>query len=475
MKNKKILIISEYIAPVQAVASIRWTKFAKYLAKENGCEVTVLTNAKSYKRGVFQSKPYAKDPALEKDMRWFTTVEIPHSVGQAFSNVVFNLGRNALDALKSRSAGGAQRHAPDTPAQSGTLSGEKNHKLDAALTSSLPERIYELVDGWCGRALVRAGARARVEWDSFDVMISTYGPLWPHLLAADIKGAHCNVLWVADFRDPIVNSVRTDTPSNRRLAQEVTSRADLITAVSQGTLENLYLDGTCPSVVLVNGFDPDEVSVSGRQRSDCFLFVYTGTLYSDDTCRRDLSPLFMAIEEASRRGWLDLSRVRVEYAGTTSHLFQRFAREYPDVPTFDHGLLSRDEALALQDRASALVVASWNNSKQTGVLTGKVFEYLSRDVPIIGLCAGDIPGSDLRCLIEDCGAGMCYEEADRETYDELVSFVGGLYLQWSEKGLTYRDSRAAERVRRYSYPELAERLVSSMGSCRSPNESPLSS
>ena len=69
---------------------------------------------------------------------------------------------------------------------------------------------------------------------------------------------------------------------------------------------------------------------------------------------------------------------------------------------------------------------------------------------------------------------MCYEEADEETYDDLVSFVGGLYLQWSEKGLTHRDSRAAERVRRYSYPELAERLVSSMGSCRSPNESSLS-
>lgn len=465
-EKPRVLIISEYIAPVQAVASIRWTKFAKYLAKEHGCEVTVLTNAKSYKRGVFQSKPYAKDPALEKDMRWFTTVEIPYSLGQALPNAVFNLGRNVLDALKGRSAAGVQPAASASPTRREAAPAEKGSKLDATLTNSLPEKVFELVDGWCGRAIARAGARAKIEWDSFDVMVSTYGPLWPHLLAAHVKNAHDKLFWVADFRDPIVNSGRTDTAENRRLAGEVTERADLVTAVSKGTLDNLYLDPSKPATILMNGFDPEEVSASGRRRTNGFGFVYTGTLYSDDTCTRDLSPLFEAIEEASRKGEVDLADVRVEYAGTTSHLFQRFAREHPDVATVDHGLLPRDEALALQDGASALVVASWNNSRQTGVLTGKVFEYLSRDVPVVGLCAGDVPDSDLRHLIEDCGAGMCYEEADEGTHDELVSFVGALYRQWREEGLTRRGPEAGEKVRRYSYPELAKRLISSVGDQR---------
>ena len=463
MKNKKILIISEYVAPVQAVASIRWTKFAKYLARDHGYEVIVLTNKKSYKRGLFQSKPYAKDSALERDMQWFTTVEIPYSLGQALSNAVFNLGRNVLDALRSRSAASTQPAAPVLPTRREITPAEKSSKLDATLTNSLPEKVFELVDGRCGRSLARAGGRARVEWDSFDVMVSTYGPLWPHLLAARIKNVHDKLFWVADFRDPIVNSGRTDTVENRRLAGEVTERADLVTAVSQGTLKNLYLDPSKPATVLVNGFDPDEVSASDRRRSDGFSFVYTGTLYSDDTCTRDLSPLFGAIEEASRRGEVDLADIRVEYAGTTSHLFQRFAREHPDVATVDHGLIPRDKALALQDGASALVVATWNNSKQTGVLTGKVFEYLSRDVPVVGLCAGDVPDSDLRHLIEDCGAGMCYEEADEGTYEDLVSFVGALYRQGRDDGLTRRCPGAGERVRRYSYPELAKRLISTVG------------
>lgn len=460
----RVLIIAEYIAPVQAVASIRWTKFAKYLAKDHNCEVTVLTNRKSYERGVFQSKPYTRDSALEGDLQWFATVEIPNSLGQVLTNAVFNLGRNVLDAIKSRSAAKTQTTSGDVSATH--PSGKEAPKRGASLTNSLPEKIFELVDGWCGAAIARAGRRASIEWDSFDVMVSTYGPIWTHWLAARAKADHDKLFWVADFRDPIVNSKRTDSEGNRRLAGEVTERADLITAVSQGTLENLYLTSSTPAAVLVNGFDPDEVSASSRACTNEFRIVYTGTLYSDDTCTRDLSPLFRALEDAADQGLLSLDRVRIEYAGTTSYLFQRFAREHPRVPTKDHGLLPRSDALALQDRASALVVASWNNSKQTGVLTGKVFEYLSRDVPVVGLCAGDVPNSALRDLIEDCAAGMCFEEADSDTYGPLVSFLAALYRQWSEKGMTRRDPTAAKRVWRYSYPELTGRLVSTINEVR---------
>lgn len=461
----RVLIIAEYIAPVQAVASIRWSKFAKYLVKEHGCEVTVLTNAKSYKRGVFQSKPYAKDPALEKDMRWFITVEIPNSFGQTLSNAVFNLGRNVLDVLKSRSAT-MRSNTPAVPTSRASTAAVKSSRLDATLTNSLPERVFELVDSWCGRAIVRAGRRTRIEWDSFDVMVSTFGPLWTHSIAAQIKSEHKSLFWVADFRDPIVTSRRTDTEANRGIANEATKLADLVTAVSAGTLDNLYLERRGSATVLVNGFDPDETSPSGRVPSDKFRLVYTGTLYSDDTCMRDLAPLFRALEAAADKGLIDLSCVRVEYAGTTSYLFQRFAREHPNVPVVDHGLLPRDQALRLQDEASALIVASWNNSRQTGVLTGKVFEYLSRDVPIIGLCAGDVPRSELRNLIEDCEVGMCFEESDESTYDGLISFLGTLYRQWLNGGLTKRNPLASERVKRYSYPELTNRLIASINKAR---------
>ena len=63
----KILIVSEYIAPLQAIASIRWTKIAKYLKiSHSNIHITVLTNEK-----IFDGNNQRKDLILEKDMCFF--------------------------------------------------------------------------------------------------------------------------------------------------------------------------------------------------------------------------------------------------------------------------------------------------------------------------------------------------------------------------------------------------------------------
>ena len=460
VKRPKALIIAEYIAPVQAIASIRWTKFAKYLSKNYGYDITVLTNRKSFKKGVFQSKPYSKDAALEKDAAYFTTLEIPYSFGQFAANALFNIGKNVLDAIKARSDKASQSNKVKAVPSQGSDSTERPSSTGGSfLVNSFPEKVFDFVDTWCGTTIFRAGAKAPVDWDSYDIMISTYGPLWTHKIAGIVKAHQPQIFWIADFRDPIVRSTRTDDADNRKLAQSVSMGADLVTAVSQGTLDNLFLDHSTRSSILVNGFDPEEVAKVKKSATNRFSLVYTGTLYSDDSCKSDLNPLFQSLEEAVELGYIDHEDVVIEYAGPTSYLFEQCASKYPNIPSIDHGLLTRGKALELQSQASVLVVASWNTAKQQGVLTGKVFEYLSRDIPILGLCSGDIPNSSLRKLIEDCLAGICYEEADESTYVQLTSFLREQYATWRNRGNTVRDPRAAEKVAQYSYPELTNRLV----------------
>ena len=44
----KVLLIAEYIAPVNAIASIRWTKISKYLVLHHQASIDLLTNEKNF-------------------------------------------------------------------------------------------------------------------------------------------------------------------------------------------------------------------------------------------------------------------------------------------------------------------------------------------------------------------------------------------------------------------------------------------
>ena len=56
----RVLIITEYVAPVRAVASLRWSGIGKYLARLPGVEMSVLTIAKTY-GGVCSNAEYDKN------------------------------------------------------------------------------------------------------------------------------------------------------------------------------------------------------------------------------------------------------------------------------------------------------------------------------------------------------------------------------------------------------------------------------
>lgn len=449
MDHKKILIISEFIAPVRAVASIRWSSYAKYLARDFGYEVTVLTNQKCFDGSDNGRKPYQYDASLESNLEWFEIAYIPSSMPQTCANAFFNLGYHVLE--------GARKSAVRDSHQRGA----SRSQTQRMLKSSFPERVFELVDGSCGKAFVSAGLKADIDFSSFDVMISTYGPIWPHRLAKIIKKRHPHICWIADFRDPLVRSRRTNTPKRRALAGLVTEGADCVTTVSRGFVDGLYLPESRRVAVLDNGFDVTDASddLGQSEKGPGFRLVYTGTLYSDDTSRQDMSPLFQSLERLIDAGEVDSADVTVEYAGKNSDLFLSTSSRFPRVSSVDHGLVPRDVALDLQRKASVLIVCAWNTSEQKGVLTAKIYEYMQQDAPIVGLCCGEVPHSDLRSLIESSFVGMCHEEADSAADSCLDDYLLGLYQQWKVKGRALRDPRSVAGVMSYSYPELTKKLV----------------
>ena len=65
----RLLIVAQYIAPTQSIASIRWTKLAKYLRQTGAYQISVLTNEKHYH--IDDGNAASKDALLEKEMGIF--------------------------------------------------------------------------------------------------------------------------------------------------------------------------------------------------------------------------------------------------------------------------------------------------------------------------------------------------------------------------------------------------------------------
>ena len=96
---------------------------------------------------------------------------------------------------------------------------------------------------------------------------------------------------------------------------------------------------------------------------------------------------------------------------------------------------------------------------QKGGITGKLFEYLTSGVPIVGVSSGDSPNSEAKKIIEKSGAGFCYEEAsDLMDYPRLIDFVRESYTQWKNRGLT--SCRVdSSYVSKFSYPVIANQVA----------------
>lgn len=457
--SKNILVITEFIAPVQQIASIRWTKYAKYLVKDCDCSVTVLTNRKDFEGSSKDVKKYVYDSTLANDLQWFKVEHIPLTLSQRIINRVFLLGYRALHGIQNAQHDRSASSDDSSSADSKKGNSFFDHVMRYAYALNIPERVYASIDRICGAALVSAGVRSALNFDSFDVIISTYGPQWPHDLALRIKHDHPQLCWIADFRDPIVYSSRVDTRSRRSLAHRYISQADYVLSVNDGCLDSLFCGEQTPRLVISNGYDPEDALAVERSRSELFKLVYTGRLYADGDAKSDLAPLFSALDELIDEELVDARSIVFEYAGVSSHLFHEFADQYSSVQIVDRGLVSRAEAIEMQYHASALIVSVWNTELNRSGLSGKVFEYLSKDVPIIGLVSGNAPESPLRTVIEVCKAGYCYEEADASTHTGLKEYLLSLYGEWGREGVTSRGEHSMEYAAEYSYPVLAKRLM----------------
>ncbi len=441
---KNILIISEFIAPFQTIGSIRWTKIAKYLKKMYDVNISILTLNKQFK-GVDPDLTLTKiDDLLKKDLIYFDEYQMVP--GGKLLYMYFKT-KNFVRMKKRKKL----RSVCDKENDVSFTQNKKSYK----------RKFYEgmiKADAYLAelRQYLTAHQISRFLKDKdlrkYNVMISSYGPVWTHLVAEKIKVDHPDICWLADFRDIYASEhdSRSAFERHKRFTAEHCGRADYLIRVSDK--QELYQARSQKIMTISNGYDPDE-ALEPLSPSR-FKVVYTGTFYDG----YDVGELFHVFRELIDEGLIDEQDIVFQYAGDGGDRYLRFIDKWGLGHLLDDlGMIKRKKALSLQQNAAILIIVGINTKASHYEWTGKMYEYMMSQKPIIYIMNGDEPYSLPSKDMEKLG-GICYEECRHdETYVLLKDYLLEKYLEWKDTGDVTVKNVTGYREK-YAYPMIAEQV-----------------
>lgn len=421
----RVLIVSFYFPPAGGGGVQRVLKLCRHLP-ELGVDVDVLAPD--------DPKWSAVDPGLAADVPSATTVH------------------------RARYRGPSHTHTP--AARLAAAHGTRALGVRAALLGRrllLPDPEI----AWFPDA-VRAGVRAVRERD-IDVVLSTSPPNSVHVIAAAIA-RRTGVPHVADFRDSWLanphrryerRSVRAKRAVEARIAHRALRGIAAVSAVTPSIAEEaaaLAPPGTTVRVV-ANGSDFDEFEGLEYRRGERMRIVHAGSFFGQRTPGPFLGA-FAALLDArpELRG-----RIQVAFLGELRPADRERAigLGLGDALALE-GFRPHREALGAMRAADALLLlVPRAGGRGLSVVSGKVYEYLAAQRPIVALVP---PEGDAAALLRQTGSAWI---ADPDDAGAIGAAIAEAFAAWDADRLGERllSPEWRERLdRRTRARELAELL-----------------
>jgi glycosyltransferase involved in cell wall biosynthesis len=263
---------------------------------------------------------------------------------------------------------------------------------------------------------VRSGTRA-VRERTIDVVLSTSPPNSMHVVAAAIA-RRCGVPHVADFRDSWLanphrryerRSVRAKRAVEARIAHRALRRVAAVSAVTPSIAEEaavLAPAGT-PVQVVANGCDFDEFEGLAYRRGERMRIVHAGSFFGQRSPRP-----FLGAFAALLRARPELrSRVQAAFLGELRPADREWALGLGlgDALALE-GFRPHAEALASMRAADVLLLlVPRAGGRGLSVVSGKVYEYLAAERPIVALVP---PEGDAATLLRETGSAWIADPDD---------------------------------------------------------------
>lgn len=433
---RRVLVVAYFFPPVGGVGVERTLKHVTYLPA-HGWEPVVVTVANSGYRIV--------DPATEA--RIPAGIEV-HRTGTAEpSHLRRGLGRLLGRAGTTARSNGAP--AGDAPR---SLASRVRHAANAAWGATLPLVFWPDDQVLWAPGAIRAARRIHAD-HPVDAVFSSSPPISGHLVARRVART-IGRPWIADFRDPWVGNAfaRPLTPvhraAQRRLERSLVADADrviLATAAMRDAFAARYPHADERLVHLPNGYDLAELGGLERHRPDdgTFHLIYAGSVYGDAELALALDGVELLMARRPDLG----TRLRLEFVGWMSEANLDLARRrLPALdPVVRHaGFVPRAEAIARQRRADAGLILIAGGAGREAIATGKLYEYLGLDLPVLAV----VPPGEVREILAGLDWGISVDPTPEGVAEGIERIMR-----------SPRPDRPADPERRYERRALTARLA----------------
>ncbi len=285
-----------------------------------------------------------------------------------------------------------------------------------------------------------------------DLLISTGPPHSMHLIADKIQ-QKTNIKWLADFRDPWSNlyynkdfkQLNFAINKNKKLETKILKNADCILTVSN-SLKEAFVKQAKRVEVITNGFDSEVLHSDTTELDEKFTISYIGLLPKQSNPKL----FFKVLNEICDEDSAFKKDLNLNFIGDISDEVKHEIEKNNLVENTNFiGYVSHQEAIDFQKKSQVLLLLIPNIDNAHGILTGKLFEYLTANRPILAISP---PNKDLQEIIENTNTGAVLDYIDEKKLKETIE---DFYHQYKKGSLKV----AAKNIEQYHRKQLTKELA----------------
>jgi len=433
---KKVLIITYYWPPASGPGVQRQLKFCKYLVKHGWQPIIVTVENGSF--------PMTDETLLE---------DVPNEIQVIRTKTLEPYGiYNKLRGKKGKSI------------EVGLVKGKNGGDWKSKLANYIRSNYFvpDARKGW-NRYAYKAAARILKENNDIKAVVTSGPPHSSHLIGEKLK-RKLQINWLADLRDPWTTIhyeamlLRTDRSKAKNEAMEklVLTSSDETVVVSDG-MKDYFSDkyGVKNISVIPNGFDAEDLpSAQEKTPSETFDLCYVGNF----KVNQNVNSLWIAIQELVEENPSFKKFFRLKVTGVLNAKIHESIQEYNLEDNLEVSpFVKHHEAVKLMFKANMLLLPIPDAENNKLILTGKIFEYLASQNPILGI--GPVDGNAAQ-LLDTCQRDKMFDYSNK---DGMKTFIAREFDYWLQNNNVSRSMNDATYLE-YSRDNLTLKLIGLLNS-----------